>query len=422
NNQNFTIADGGTLLPASNTSLSSGTYAPTVYSSPYTIGFTAPAPSSPNLAPTAGTATFNQQFDNTNPNGYWSFYVMEPGGGDHGSIGEHCINLTITPPALAITKSHTGSFTQGDASDTYTITVANNGPGSTLGTLTLADTLPSGMSAVSMSETNHTGGGTGSDWTCTASSATCTRTTAMPQGESDTITLTVSVSYSTATGTNAVTNSASVSGGGTSGTQTAHDPTTINVGPGYVLSTSVNPSGAGTVTQNPTNSSGMTAGHYVPGTVVTLTANPVAPYGFSSWSGSADLSSTSSNPTTITMNSATESVTANFVVEYTNVTSSVSMSSTGFTYNKVKKQGTETVTIKNATGATISGPIQLVLSGLASGVTAVNNTGTFNGNPYWTATAGSLAPGASAQVSVTLAYASGSNTSATSTVYSGNLQ
>ena len=372
NNQNFTIADGGTLLPSTNTSLTSGTYAPTVYSTPYTIAFTAPAPSSPNLAPPAGSATLNQQFDNTNPNGYWSFYVMEPGGGDHGSIGEHCINLTITPPALAISKSHTGSFTQGDSSDTYTITVTNNGPGSTLGTLTLSDTLPTGMTAVSFSESGHTGGGTGSDWTCTANTASCTRTTAMASGETDTFTLTVSVSYSTATGTNAVTNSVTVSGGGASNAPTANDQTTINVGPGYVLTTSVNPSGAGTVTANPTNSSGMTTGHYVPGTVVTLTANPVAPYGFSSWSGSADLSSTSANPTTITMNSATESVTANFVVEYTNVTSSVSFPpSGGFTYNKVKKQGTEVVTIKNTSAQTIAGPIQLVMSGLAAGVTAV---------------------------------------------------
>jgi hypothetical protein len=422
NNQSFTIADGSSALPQNSTP-TSGTYAPTAYSSPFTLAFAAPAPASPNLAAPDGSATFGGQFDNTNPNGYWSFYVMEPSaGGDSGSVGQHCVNLTITPPALAITKTHSGSFTQGDAADTYTITVTNNGPGSTLGTLTLTDTLPSGMTAVSLSETGHTGGGTGSDWTCTASTASCTRSTAMPSGESDTITLTVSVSYSTATGTNAVTNSVNVSGGGASNSPTANDQTTINVGPGYVLTTSVNPSGAGTVTPNPTNSAGMTAGHYVPGTVVTLTANAVAPYGFSSWSGSADLSSTSANPTTITMNSATESVTANFVVEYTNVTSSVSMSSTGFTYNRVKKQGTETVTATNTSGATISGPIQLVLSGLASGVTAVNNTGTFNSNPYWTVSAGSLAPGASAQVSVTFAYASGSNTSATSTVYSGTLQ
>lgn len=76
-----------------------------------------------------------------------------------------------------------------------------------------------------MSETGNSGGGTGSDWSCSGS--TCTRTTAMPAGESDTITLTVNVSATAPTGTNAVTNSVQVSGGGASNSPTASDPTTI---------------------------------------------------------------------------------------------------------------------------------------------------------------------------------------------------
>jgi hypothetical protein len=84
--------------------------------------------------------------------------------------------------------------------------------------------------------------------------------------------------------------------------------------PQNVLTVSASPSSDGTVSANPTNSAGLAAGHYLPGTVVTLTANAGIGYQFSSWSGSADLSSTSANPTTITMNSASESVTANFVV------------------------------------------------------------------------------------------------------------
>jgi len=314
NDQNFTIQDGQTTLPSTNDTLLSGTYAPTAYNTPYTLSFAAPAPSSPNFATSAGTATLGGQFDSTNPDGYWSFYVMEPGGGDHGSIGQHCVNLTITPPALAVAKSHTGSFTQG-SNGTYTINVANNGPGSTLGTLTLTDTLPTGMSGISMSETGNTGGGTGSDWSCTASSATCTRTTAMPSGETDTITLTVSVGYNTPTGTNAVTNSVNVSGGGAGNSPTASDQTTINPGPQYVLTTVVSPSADGSVTPNPTNSPYLAANHYYPGTTVTLTATANTGYNFSTWSGNnaGDLSSTSANPTTVTMNHD-ETVTANFVV------------------------------------------------------------------------------------------------------------
>jgi Big-like domain-containing protein/BACON domain-containing protein len=103
-----------------------------------------------------------------------------------------------------------------------------------------------------------------------------------------------------------------------------------------------------------------------------------------------------------------------------NVSSSVSVTSTGLSYNKIKQQGTETVTVKNTSAQSISGPVELVL-GLSAGVTAVNNTGTFNGNPYWTVTAGSIAPGASAQVTVTLGYASGTTVSTSSSVYSGSL-
>ncbi|HTU44290.1 MAG TPA: Ig-like domain repeat protein [Bryobacteraceae bacterium] len=376
--QNFTIADGGTLLPASGTP-TSGTYSPAANSG-FTLAFAAPAPSSPNLAPPDGTATLDGQFQGTSPNGYYDFFVqqVQSAGGDTGSVGQHCVNITITPPVLAITKSHTGSFTQGDTADTYTITVTNNGPGPTAGTLTLADTLPTGMSAASMSETAHTGGGTGSDWTCTASSATCTRTTAMPSGEADTITLTVSVSYSTATGTNAVTNSVTVSGGGASNAPTANDETTVNIGPGYVLTITASPAGDGTVTPNPTNSAGMPAGHYVPGTIVTLTANPAAGYNFSSWSGSSDLSSTTANPTTITMNSATESVTASFVVNNVSVTVGTSPSGLSFSVDSVNYTTSQMFTWQVGSSHTIATSSPQGSSGTRYTFTGWSDSGTIS--------------------------------------------
>jgi hypothetical protein len=155
--------------------------------------------------------------------------------------------------------------------------------------------------------------------------------------------------------------------------------------------------------------------------VVTLTATPAAGYVFSNWSGSADLSSTSANPTTITMNASTENVTANFVLASTNVTSGVSVTSTGLVYNRVTKQGTETVTITNTSGSPIAGPVQLVISGLPGTVTPVGNTGTFSGNPYWTATAGSLATGSSVKVTIAFSYAIGTSFSTSESVYSGSL-
>lgn len=70
----------------------------------------------------------------------------------------------------------------------------------------------------------------------------------------------------------------------------------------YSLSTNVSPSGSGYISLNPAG------GTYDEGTVVTLTAIPNSDYEFSSWSGDASGSSTT---TTVTMN-ADLSVTANF--------------------------------------------------------------------------------------------------------------
>jgi len=63
-------------------------------------------------------------------------------------------------------------------------------------------------------------------------------------------------------------------------------------GPGYTLTIQIDPSGAGTVTKNPDQSS------YSPGTSVQLTAHPGSGHGFDHWSGDA---TGSSNPVTITM-------------------------------------------------------------------------------------------------------------------------
>ncbi len=77
----------------------------------------------------------------------------------------------LTPAAgqavLTIQSSHTGSFTQGQSGATYSLTVANAtlaGPAS--GTVTVAETLPTGLTVTNMA---------GTGWTCTVSTAACTR-------------------------------------------------------------------------------------------------------------------------------------------------------------------------------------------------------------------------------------------------------
>ena len=101
-----------------------------------------------------------------------------------------------------------------------------------------------------------------------------------------------------------------------------------------------------------------------------------------------------------------------------NVTSSVSFKSSALVYNRIAKTGTETITVTNTSGKTIAGPIELVLGISNPSVSATNASGTFMGNPYWMS-AGSLAPGASVNFTVTFSYPLGTTFTTTPNLYSG---
>jgi uncharacterized repeat protein (TIGR01451 family) len=108
-------------------------------------------------------------------------------------------------PDLTLTKVHSGNFTQGQTGSNYTLTVRNIGTSATIGTTTVTDSLPSGLTATAL-------GGTG--WSCSVQTTTCTRNDALGAGASyPIITLTVSVAPTAPAN---VTNSATVSGGGDS--------------------------------------------------------------------------------------------------------------------------------------------------------------------------------------------------------------
>jgi uncharacterized repeat protein (TIGR01451 family) len=114
---------------------------------------------------------------------------------------------------LTINSSHGGSFAAGQAG-TYTLTVANDpAAAATSGLVTVTETLPAGLTLVSM---------TGTGWSCSASS--CTRGDALAPGASyPPITVMVNVSPSAPS---QVINQVSVSGGG-SPPGSATDPTSI---------------------------------------------------------------------------------------------------------------------------------------------------------------------------------------------------
>jgi uncharacterized repeat protein (TIGR01451 family) len=135
------------------------------------------------------------------------------------------VTTNVLAPDLTITKTHSGSFTVG-TNGTYTITVSN-APGSlpTSGTITVTDTLPTGLGY---------GSATGAGWACgfAAGTVTCTTSTSLAAGTSaPPITLTVTVA---STAVPSVTNFATVSGGGepagTTGNNTASDNTIVVAG------------------------------------------------------------------------------------------------------------------------------------------------------------------------------------------------
>jgi uncharacterized repeat protein (TIGR01451 family) len=139
--------------------------------------------------------------------------VSVSGGGSPTANGS--ASTPVLVPVLSITKSHSGNFAQGQNGATYTVTVSNTtGTGPTNGTLvTVTDTVPSGLTLVSM---------VGTGWTCPTNA--CTRTDVVAVGASyPQITVTVNVASNAPT---PQLNKVSVSGGG-SATANGQDSTII---------------------------------------------------------------------------------------------------------------------------------------------------------------------------------------------------
>jgi trimeric autotransporter adhesin len=140
------------------------------------------------------------------------------------------ISFSAPPaPDLTITKNHTGNFTVGTPG-TYALTVSNIDNAATTGTITVTDTLPTGLTipngSVSLTGTDA------ANWSCSAASnvITCTSTTAIA-ATTGTSTFNLTGIQVAATAIPSVTNSATVSGGGETNTanDTATDPTTVTV-------------------------------------------------------------------------------------------------------------------------------------------------------------------------------------------------
>jgi hypothetical protein len=262
---NLIFSDAGSSLAPQNTALTAGTFKPTSYNTtdtytPTISGFYT-LPGTYNYAATSGTSTFASVFQSTNPNGNWDLYFNQTGDNPGGGIATGwCLNFTQNPPALSIVKAHSGNFVQGQQGAQFTLVVTNGGPGNSGGAIavTVADTMPTGLTPVS---------GSGTGWICPApvgQTITCSNANVVASGDSyPTLTLNVNVATNAAA---SLSNTATVNG---SGNTVAVNSNTnmVTIVPAPVLSISKTPSG--TFTQGQTAIWDITVSNTATGTSTT---------------------------------------------------------------------------------------------------------------------------------------------------------
>jgi len=334
------------------------------------------------------------------------------GGGEINAANDVSNDVTTVTqaPDLTIVKSHAGNFTQGQSGATYTITVTNNGPGPTTGTVTVVDTLPAGLTATGLLGTN---------WVCTLGTLTCTQVNPLaPAASYAPITLTVLVASNAPA---SITNTATVSGGGeiVTNNDTASDVTTVvqladmtitkshagsftqgQVGATYTLTATNSGTGAtsGTVTVTDTLPAGLTAtamtGTGWTCTLGTLTCTrndvlaPAASYPAITLTVTVAINAAASVTNSATVSGGGEIIVANDTV--TDVTTIIQLADMTITkthtgnFSQGQVGATYTITATNSGPGPTSGTVTVVDT-LPAGLTATAMTGT-----GWTCTLGTL--------------------------------
>jgi hypothetical protein len=98
----------------------------------------------------------------------------------------------------------------------------------------------------------------------------------------------------------------------------------------------------------------------------------------------------------------------------------VSTTASGLAYSRVSQAFDGTVTLTNISSSAISGPLQILFTGMTAGVTLVNATANLTGTPYLTVPAvATLAPSQSVTVSVQFKNPSNAVINFTPAIYSG---
>ena len=95
------------------------------------------------------------------------------------------VNFPVAEIGLDVTLTNASNFTQGQTGAQYSVTVTNGGSLPTSLPVTVTESLPAGLTLVSMA---------GTGWTCTVSTSSCTRSDVLgPNSAYPAITITVNV-------------------------------------------------------------------------------------------------------------------------------------------------------------------------------------------------------------------------------------
>ena len=400
---NYTFEDGQTPVPQAN--FGAGTYGPASYNSGVDSFFSSAslnpstsdpfysAPSSFFYASPHGSSTFDSVFGGNNGNGTWSLFFNQlnnssPAGAQNG----WCLSFKENAPSVTATLPDTGTFAQGQHSASFTVSIVNNGPGSTgdptggSNPMTVTDTLNAAL-------TYSTYSGTG--WNCSANGepVTCKNDSAISDGQAyPELTIDVNVS-STASGS--YINNVRVNGAGVGPTISNNDTITVLANttttgfnaegeygvPAVPLQATVT-SSSGTVNSGSviftlfsgSNQVGTSTSGAVSNGVASVlyTLPPGTPPGSYTiqvvYSGSSSFAGSSDNTHTLTMVQAPTTTSAsNATTDYSSSPQSVSLSATVTSEVGTVNAGTVTFTVLNGSTpvgtATTSGTVS---SGSAS--------------------------------------------------------
>src|SRR5258708_4997485 len=121
------------------------------------IAVTNPGSNSISVLLGNGDGTFQSAFNYTAVGGPGPIVIADFNGDGKADLAvadyyDYKVNVLLGGCAdLTIAKSHSGNFIGGQTNVSYTITVTNSGGGSTGGTVTVTDTLPTRLTATAMS-------------------------------------------------------------------------------------------------------------------------------------------------------------------------------------------------------------------------------------------------------------------------------